>query len=424
MLSDNFEEFIEELEYAYDNVPFYAKHLEAAGITPDDIVDEEDIVKIPTSIKRDFRKNFPMKTFAKGFNIKDPALVRSQSSGTSGERLITFEVGMLLSSRAMDCVEVNPVIEEAFSRTPRRICRFAPPNCSDVECANPNSTMEDRMLSDGTLVLPVYHDLLTTSEKMLRRAIEEIHLHKPDLYYVDPTHFAFLLRQAKAFGLEVPYAPIITTYSVLSPLIRRQIRQYFADIDDESFALSQLVSSSEMGWVALECQHGHLHLNSDAFYMEILADGEQVELGESGDLCISSIDNGAVPHIRYCTGDEFKYVADECECGYHTPVVEMLGRRSDFIQAQDGRMLAAAEVCAVVDAPDWLDMYQLRQLDVNRFTLLTIVNAQYQGGDEQTVLSAVQQLIGENVKIEWQNVTYIATERSGKFHIVKNEMSD
>ncbi len=422
MFNQDFDDFIQELEYAYENVPFYAKHLKKSAITPEDIADEADIGKIPTTQKRDYRKNFPVGTFARGYNLKDTSLVRSQSSGTSGERLITYEVGMLLSSRAMDCVEVNPAIEAAFSRSPRKICRYAPPNCSDVECANPNSQMSDRMLSDGTLVLPVYHDLLTTPESMVRRALDEICDYQPDLYYVDSTHFAFLLRQAKALGITIPYAPIICTYSVLTPLNRAQIRGYFDAIGDDDFCIAELVSSSEMGWVALECQSGNLHLNTDAFYMELLNSDTlaPVAVGQTGELCISSIDNGAVPHLRYLTGDEFEYVSAECDCGYHTPVVRMQGRMSDTVVLKDQTRLSAAQICRRIGAPTWLDMYQLSQETDERFMLLLMVNSSFQSGVEQVLLDTLSELLGGDITLQSQIVPYISTERSGKFHVVKN----
>ncbi len=419
-----FDAFLKELNYAYSNVPFYRKHLEQSGLTPDDILFVEDVMDIPCTEKKDYRKNFPVGVIAKGFSLSDESLVRSQSSGTSGERLVTFEVGMLLLARAIECTRVNRSVEQAFTRAPRKICRYAAPNCSDVECANPNSTREDRMLSDGTLVLPVYHDLLTTSEELLDRALEEICDYQPDLYYVDPTHFAFLLRHARKKQVSLPNAPVVMTYTATHALNRRQIMDAFETFGHQNIVLAELVSSSEMGWLALECSHGALHLNSQVYFMEIIRGDNYAGVGEIGELYISSLDRGAIPHIRYKTGDVFRYRGNQCSCGSSLPVVSMEGRVGTLIRTADDALVSVADVCQAVGAPRWLDLFQVVQNAPHRFSLLTMVNDGYTDGAEKEVVDNLRQLLGESAQVDHENVSYIATERSGKFQCVKSEVSE
>ena len=421
---DDFDRFMEEFEYAYENVPFYKKHLAKSGIVPDEITDVSDIKRIPHTEKKDYRKNFPIGVIAKGYTLSDDGLVKSQSSGTTGERLITFEVGMLLLDRAVSCSEIREEVEEAFTKVPRKICRYAAPNCSDVECANPNSTQEDRMLSDGTLVLPVYHDLLTTSDKLIDRALDEICSYQPDLYYIDPTHFAFLVKEARKRGVALPNAPIVATYTATTPLNKQQIIDAFHHFGHDDVVFSELVSSSEMGWLGLGCEEGHIHLNTEAYFMELLKDGRDVTEGEIGELYISSLDNGAIPHLRYKTGDTFKYLGDACECGLDGPIVQWAGRVSDYIQLPDGRTLSPYFIYRAVAAPQWLELYQLTQLKPDTYELQLMVNAQFQAGDEQDVLKELHTVLGEQAHITVNRVPYISTERSGKFQCVKSNLNN
>lgn len=419
----DFDDFMDEFEYAYENVPFYKKHLEKAGLSPSDILFESDIKNIPHTEKKDFRKNFPMGVFAQGYSLNDSTLVRSQSSGTTGDRLLTFEVGSLLLDRAVDCVEINPELKEAFTRSPRTICRYAAPNCSDVECANPNSTTEDRLLSDGTLVLPVYHDLYTTSDKLIKRALDEICSYQPDLYYVDPTHFAFLLRHAQKLNISLPKAPVVCTYTATTPLNRAQIKQAFSNFGAEDLVISELVSSSEMGWLAMECCSGHLHLNTKAYYMEIIKDQRDVELNEIGELYITSLDNGAIPHVRYKTGDLFRFLGDQCECGHPSPIVSMEGRLSDSDADSDSlsndAYISPKMLSNAIGAHGWLDLYQLNQRTETSYEIQLLANDEYQTGDEQKVINSLNSVLGNSVDITHKIVSYIATERSGKFQCVK-----
>ena len=411
-----FDGFIKEVEYAYENVPFYKKKLDELGVKLSAIKAESFSEQLPLTDKKDYRKNFPMGVLAKGFSLNHPMLNKSQSSGTTGERLVTFEIGMNLLNRAIACTRSNPLVAEVFQQEGRKICRYAAPNCSDVECANPHSTMEDRLLSDGTLVLPVYHDLLTTSEVLVERAINEILEFKPDLYYVDPTHFAFLAREFKKRNLDFPVAPVITSYSAATASSRRQI----ADSFPADNPVAEFLSSSEMGWLAMECPHGNLHLNEDSYFFEFI----ELDLNTPFstpifELCISSIDQGALPHLRYKTGDLVSLVEGPCECLNPNRVIRMEGRATHFVNQSNEVVISPKQIDDLVGSPVWLDLYQFEQKSELNFTLKIIVNDDYEKGGEEALLKRLQSLLKNETQIQVDIVDYIASERSGKFQSVK-----
>lgn len=417
---NSFDRFKKELNYSYEKVPFYRKHLDNSGTHPGNINHIGDVFKLPYTEKQHYRKNFPLGVLAKGYKPNDIRLTRSQSSGTTGERLITVEAGMLLLNRAAKCARINPVIQEVMSNYERKTCRYAAPNCSDVECANPNSSMQDRLLSDGTLVLPVYHDLLTTSDEMVDRALEEIQAYQPDLYYIDPTHFSFLLRHAKRRGLELPVAPIMGTYTGATQYSRRQISAAFSD----QAQLIQLLSCSEMGWIGLECQHGRLHLNTDSFFIEVIHGDRYAEPGENGELCITSLDNGALPHIRYRTGDAIRLDGETCPCGSHLPVASMQGRMMSFIKRSGRYLLSPYDVDQIVGAPEWLDQYQCHQTDEDNLVFKMIINEAYDQNAEAPIIEGIRAATGGELSITTERLDYIATERSGKFQATKSDVTE
>lgn len=47
------------VEYAYENVPFYKKKYDAAGVKPGDIKTLKDIERLPFVEKSDLRDNYP-----------------------------------------------------------------------------------------------------------------------------------------------------------------------------------------------------------------------------------------------------------------------------------------------------------------------------------------------------------------------------
>lgn len=161
-----------ELQYAYENVPLFQNIFDNAKFNPKRISGYADFLNIPITEKKDYRDNYPFGVLAKGFKLNDKHLYKYPSSGTTGERLMTVELGFIYMQRALDALQVNRRIYDAYTAYPRRHIRIAAPFCSDVECANPNTTMEDRCLSDGTQILSVYHDLLTTPDKINEQSIE------------------------------------------------------------------------------------------------------------------------------------------------------------------------------------------------------------------------------------------------------------
>lgn len=408
--------FFKEVEYAFNNVPFYHDLFNQEHIDLIKGAGEDVLAKLPFTSKVDYRKNFPRGTLAEGFTLNHPMLTNSRSSGSTGERLITLEIGMYLLNRAMSCAEVNPYILKAFSKMNRKIARYAAPNCSDVECANPNSSIEDRVLSDKTLVLPVYHDVLTTSEAMIDRTIKEIEIYEPDLFYVDPTHFSFLLREYKKRGLTPPPIPVMAAYTGATRCSKRQISEFYS----MDTMYGELLSSTEFGWVAMECPYGHLHANDDSFFIEYIdTDIKSVLPVQYKEMCISSIDQGASPHVRYRTGDIVTLVNGPCECGSDRQRIVMEGKISHFIVKDDRPVLSPQQVDSLMGAPEWLDLYQLEQIKEKEFSLKIIVNDSYQANSENYFITAFQEVLGSDVVVRTSVVDYIAAERSGKFQYVR-----
>jgi phenylacetate-CoA ligase len=406
-----FESARSEIDYAYAKTGFFRKHMDEAQLAPKDIRTREDFSQIPPTEKKHYRKNFPAGVLADGYSLNNLELHRVHSSGTTGERLVTVEVGWIYMQRAMDSLTVNPLISSALSAYPRRHVRYAAPNCSDVECANPNSGMKDRLLKDGTLVLSVYHDLLTTPERMLSMNIEEIEEYQPQMYYTDPTHLAFLARYMAKRGYTPYKAPVLASYTLSTRISRKQISRIFG----KDVPVVDAFAMSELGWFAVECPCGNIHLNTKSFYMELLRDGRAAKPGELAELYITTLDNGCTPHIRYRTGDIFRWIDTECPCGSKYPIVQTEGRLRNFIFQEGKVVLTTQGIDEIVGDPEWMEMYKLEQVDENDFVFSYIANEKYEENMEAYIKDGLFRTVGSHINLRMEKVDYISTERSGKF---------
>jgi phenylacetate-CoA ligase len=408
---DNFEAAREEIAYAYRNVRFFRKHMEEAELSPEELRTPKDFSKIPPTEKKHYRKNFPVDVLAKGYTLKDERLIRFPSAGTTGERLLTVELGLIYMKRAFDAMSVYPLIHSTFNTQPLNQIRYAPPNCSDVECANPYSTMQDRLLRDGTLVLAVYHDLLTTPEVILEQNMEEVAAHQPQMYYIDATHLAFLMRYMRKHGFMPPRAPILASYTPCIALSRRQVIDDFA----RDVHFSEVVAMSEMGYIAMECPVGELHINTKSYYLEFICNGRPAEPGEMAELYITTLDNGCIPHLRYRTGDVYRFVDSPCLCGHEFPLIRIEGRLRNFLFRNGEIVLTPKGLDGIVGAPLWMDMYKMKQVDDNDFLFNFIPNDRYEENNEKYIREGLLQKLGVDANLVMEKTDYIPTERSGKF---------
>ncbi|MFY1669589.1 phenylacetate--CoA ligase family protein [Plantactinospora sp. WMMB334] len=404
-----------EARFAFRNAPAYRKLLLSAGIDPGGQTGEAAFRELPLTDKEFYRSNYPAGVVA-GSQVAahDRHVLKSHSSGTGGDRLTTVAYTYDLARRMSATTSVYPALKTTLlGLGSQRIARYAAPNCSDVECAVPNSTMESRMLRDGTLVLPVGHDLLATSEAQVTQAMEEIGGYRPDWFYTDATHFAFLIRQYLARGESLPRpAAVILTYTLATRVARRQIREALGD----GVPIAEVVSMSELGWVAMECQLGRLHLNNSAFHVELL---DRVALtpvsqGQIGELVVTSLGDRLLPHIRYRTGDLYRLMAP-CACGHPAPAVRHEGRALHFLRSPDSRTVSPKELDDIVGADPQVIAYRMQQVSDRRFRFKFIPapTAPTSAGD--ALGARLRSALGPQSLVDVQRVDYIPSERSGKF---------
>ncbi|MEU2611442.1 phenylacetate--CoA ligase family protein [Micromonospora sp. NPDC007271] len=404
-----------EARYAYRHASAYRGLLDRAGVDVDGLADLADFRSLPLTDKQFYRANYPAGVVALAGPLSaEQHVLISHSSGTGGQRLTTAAHTYDLARRMADTTSVHLELKRRLLRArSQRIARYAAPNCSDVECASPLTTMESRTLRDGTLVLPVGHDLLATRPSMVEQAIEEVGIHRPDWFYTDATHLAFLLRQYRARALPPPaVSAVILTYTLATHVARRQVVAALAP----AIPVAEVVSMSELGWVAMECPRGVLHLNTATFFMELLdATAAEVPEGGVGELVATSLRDRLLPHVRYRTGDLYRRLPP-CPCGSPFPAVRHEGRAVHHLALPDGRGLSPKEFDDLVGADPGVVLYRMQQRSPRRFRF-SYVPAE--GTDGTATGAALRERIvaalGPDAQVEVEQVEYIATDRTGKF---------
>ncbi|NBD08431.1 MULTISPECIES: phenylacetate--CoA ligase family protein [Corallococcus] len=414
MAASTFERARREIQYAYEKVAFFRKHMDGAGLVPADIREPADLLRLPPTQKVDYRRSFPVGVIAAGYNLRSRHVLRFQSSGTEGERLVSVVFSYDLARRQATCLEINPRFEALWKPGLRlRTCRYAAPNCSDVECSNPNSVMRDRLLADGTLVLPVYHDLLTTPPELASRALDEIAEYDPHFLFVDPTHFAFLIRQLRKAG-RAPHKTrgfcINSGYTLCTRVARRQIQECFGP----EVPVADMLGMSELGYLGFECPEGKLHLNARDYHVEFIRDGRPAEPGELAELVLTTLEDKLSPHIRYATGDLYRFSAERCPCGNPLPVVLAEGRAKNMLWRKEGTVLTPRELDALVGDAPWMDLYRMEQTHEDAFSFQFLRNERADAGLEAGLAERLRDAL-KTPHLKFAATQYLPSDRGGKF---------
>ncbi|WBB78070.1 phenylacetate--CoA ligase family protein [Micromonospora sp. WMMD882] len=394
-----------EHAFAREQVPVFGDLAAPTGTTYEHFRD-----LVPVTRKPDYRTGFPTRVVARGADLAAPDVLMSHSSGTGGDRLTSVSRLYDLSARQETTMRTHPTFAALLSSiSGQRVGRYAAPNCSDVECANPLTTIADRTLRDGTLVLPVAHDLFTTPERMVRQALSELQEYRPHWLYTDATHLSFLITRARAAGIDrfPGVRAVLLTYTRATATAKRIIRDFFGP----SVPVVEVISMSELGWVAMECPRGRMHLNAESFLAELRADGD----GPAGELMLTTVGDRLSPHLRYATGDMYSRYGDACPCGATSPSVRLEGRASEALHGVDGVVLWPRAVDEIVGAPDGMLAYRVHQDEAGdvEFSYLPMADGMPSDEPERIGAELANRLKGRQVRVRESG--YLASQRSGKY---------
>ena len=146
----------------------------------------------------------------------------------------------------------------------------------------------------------------------------------------------FLAKFFKELQLQAPQLKaVLTSSEKLTDEMRAVFKEVYHCKTFDSWG------SVEACGLVTECEHGSLHINPDAGFIEVLDENMQpVKTGQRGNVYCTGFLNYDQPLIRYAIGDSFIPGENNCKCGRSMPAVkEITGRTEDVIHGKDGRLM-------------------------------------------------------------------------------------
>ncbi|MBF0302307.1 MAG: phenylacetate--CoA ligase [Desulfamplus sp.] len=347
------------LERVYATVPFYRENFNKAGITPSDIRSLKDLHKVPFTVKKDLRDNYPYGMFA----VPMENVVRIHaSSGTTGKPTVVgytkrdIETWAELMARSL----------AAGGATSKDIVH----NAYGYGLFTGGLGVHYGAEKLGASVIPV-------SGGNTKRQIIIMKDFKPTILTGTPSYILHLAEVAEEMGVsfeELNFKSGIFGAEPWSEDMRRDLEAKLHLKAMDIYGLSEVMGPG----VSIECREAQkgLHIFEDHFIAEIInpQTGEVLPYGETGELVFTSITKEAFPVIRYRTRDITSLNPEPCICGRtHVRMHKVSGRTDDMLIIRGVNVFPSQIESVLMKSRDVQPHYQLVVDRVDNLDTLTVM---------------------------------------------------
>ena len=331
------------LRLAYEKVPHYRHAFDAAGVTPADFRDIEDLRRFPFTTKADLRANYPFGMFA----VPRDQLARVHaSSGTTGKPTV---VGYTRGDIAMWAEVVARSIRAGGGR-PGMMVHIAYGYGLFTGGLGAHYGAE----ALGCAVVPM-------SGGATERQVQLIEDFAPDIIMVTPSYMLALLDEFRKQGKDPRKTSLKIGIFGAEPwteAMRAEIEQAFDIHAVDIYGLSEVIGPG----VASECVETKdgPHIWEDHFFPEIVhpETGEAVPDGEPGELVFTSLTKQAMPIIRYRTRDLTRLLPGSARPAFRR-MQKITGRSDDMIILRGVNVFPSQVEEQILRVPHLTPHYQL-----------------------------------------------------------------
>ncbi|MGW2305215.1 phenylacetate--CoA ligase PaaK [Streptomyces sp. NPDC001809] len=378
------------LRHAYENVDFYRRSFDAAGVTPEDCRTLADLARFPFTAKTDLRDHYPFGMFA-----VDQSRIRRihASSGTTGRPTV---VGYTDGDLDLWADVVARSLRAAGARPGHKVhVAYGYGLFTGGLGAHYGA---ERL---GCTVIPA-------SGGMTARQVQLIQDFRPEIIMVTPSYMLTLLDEFERQGVDPRSTSLKVGVFGAEPwteAMRKEIEEAFAIDAVDIYGLSEVIGPG----VAQECVETKdgLHIWEDHFYPEVVDPftGEVLPDGEEGELVFTSLTKEAMPIVRYRTRDLTRLLPGTARV--FRRMEKVTGRSDDMIILRGVNLFPTQIEEIVLRTPAVAPHFQLRLTREGRLDALTVrAEARADATPEQraeaarSIAAAVKDGIGVSVTVE------------------------
>jgi phenylacetate-CoA ligase len=188
--------------------------------------------------------------------------------------------------------------------------------------------------------------------------------------------------------------------------------------------IMDLYGMAERVAFASTCEHGHLHVNPDYGYVEIVdADGRPTD-GE-GYVVGTTLHNHVMPLVRYRTGDRSRWKPGPCPCGRAFPMLEgVSGKYWDGITGSDGSWISPSLLTFAFQRMDLIRKSQVAQVGPASWEVRVVPLPDFTSTHQQHIIDIIHRMVDPHVLVKVVLKDELPNTAAGKFRWVVNEYSN
>ena len=377
------------VKHTYENVEFYRKRMDEAGVKPSDIRSIDDITKLPFMQKQDLRDYYPFGTFAAP--MKD--IVRFHaSSGTTGKPIVAGYTQKDLdnwSEGVARCLTAYGATKEDIIQVSYGYGLFTG-----------GLGAHDGATRIGAAVLPTSSGN-TSKQIMLMKDLGST------ILCCTPSYALFLAESIENDPETNLKEDIKLRFGVFGaePWTENMRKELEAKLNIKAYDIYGLTEVSGPG-VGGECEYQDgTHLWEDLFYPEIIDPQtlQPVEPGQQGELVFTTLTKEGMPVIRYRTRDLTHLNYEKCRCG--RTMVRMgriMGRSDDMLIIRGVNVFPSQIESVILEIPEFTGQYFVtvdRINNVDTFQVDVELRPEYYGDDMGRMLRLKDRLVGRLVSV-------------------------
>ena len=303
------------LNRVYKNVAFYRKKFDEIDFEPEDLVEINDLGKLPFTCSRDLSDAYPYDLFA--VPLREVVRVHSSSGATKP---------VVVGYTRQDL--------KHWSELVARVLTAGGVTADDVV----QVTLNYGLLTGG---LGLHYgaeligaSVLPTSTGRTERQVKIMQDYRTTALVATPSYALVIADRMERMGVDAK--TLTLKFAMLagepwSEEMREEIEARLYVKATDNYGLSEIMGPG----VAGECLYqAGMHLNEDHFIFEVVdpKTGENLQPGEVGELIITTVTKEAFPLIRFRTGDLCSMQSEACQCGRSLArMSRVLGRTDQVI---------------------------------------------------------------------------------------------
>ena len=388
------------LRHCAKHVPYYRALFRSSGFDPERVRDPGDLRALPLLDKRALRENF---RDLLADNVPARERLYFTTGGTTGVPLGVYNLRRSVGRQ-------RAFVNAMWSRV-----GFRP---TDARAMLRGSVVRNQRRwaydpSERAYVFSNFHmtpaSVAEYARVMASKRLEYFHSY--------PSAIVDFARHLRTLGLRPPtFRAVLATSENLYPGQREEIESFY------SARVFSFYGHSENLVMAGECEvNSAYHLFPEYGVAEILReDGQPAAEGETGEIVGTTIDNFAMPLLRYRTEDQATVGPERCSCGRpYRLLTSTRGRwNQEVLVGSEGNLVSLTALNMHTDVFDRVQQMQFRQEHAGVVELWIRRAPGYTDRNTRAICEALEEKVGDTLRIAVRFTDQFELTPRGKFRLL------